>query len=56
MTTEQVAAESGVSVDTVRSIEQGRLPNPGVFTLSSIAQVLQASVDDLVQESLGGGT
>lgn len=47
-TTEEVARTSGISVDTLRRIEQGRIANPGLFTVASAAAVIDLGLDDLV--------
>jgi transcriptional regulator with XRE-family HTH domain len=44
----EVAARSGVSVDTLRKIESGRVPTPALFTIAALAGVLELSLDALV--------
>ena len=44
---QQLAVRADLSIDTVRSIESGRVPNPGIMTMAKIAKVLNASLDDL---------
>ena len=36
----QIADGAGVPVDTLRRIEQGKVANPGVFTIAAIASSL----------------
>jgi transcriptional regulator with XRE-family HTH domain len=42
-----VAAAAGVSVETLRKIEMGRIPTPAFFTVAAVADVLGLSLDDL---------
>lgn len=44
---EDLARASQVSVDLVRSIESGRVANPGLYSVAAIASALQLSIDDL---------
>lgn len=44
---QELAVRSGLSIDTVRSIEAGRIPNPGIVTMAKLAIVLEASLDEL---------
>ena len=43
-----VAASCGVSVDTLRKIETGRIPTPALFTVAAVAATLDLSLDALV--------
>ncbi|HEX3333956.1 MAG TPA: helix-turn-helix transcriptional regulator [Acidimicrobiales bacterium] len=43
----EVAAAAGISVETLRKIETGRIPTPAFFTVVSLARVLELSLDDL---------
>ncbi|MFF8726328.1 helix-turn-helix domain-containing protein [Streptomyces sp. NPDC015171] len=43
-----VAAEAGVSAETLRKIETGRAPTPAFFTVAALANVLDLSMDELV--------
>ena len=43
-----VAAACGVSVDTLRKIETGRIPTPALFTVAAVAATLDISLDTLV--------
>lgn len=42
-----VAAVSGVSVETLRKIETGRIATPAFFTVLALASALELQVDDL---------
>lgn len=44
----EVAAACGVSVDTLRKIETGRIPTPALFTVAAVAATLNLSLDALV--------
>ena len=48
-TSERVAVEADVSVDTLRRIEQGRIANPGVFTVAAIAGGLGTPLEALLE-------
>ncbi|MFF3645497.1 helix-turn-helix domain-containing protein [Streptomyces sp. NPDC002564] len=43
-----VAAEAGVSAETLRKIETGRAPTPALFTVAALASALGLSLDELV--------
>lgn len=43
----QVAAAAGVSAETLRKIETGRIPTPAFFTVTALAEVLGLSLDEL---------
>jgi transcriptional regulator with XRE-family HTH domain len=43
----EVAAAAGVSVETLRKIETGRIPTPAFFTVAAVANVLGLSLDHL---------
>ncbi|TQF05612.1 helix-turn-helix domain-containing protein [Kitasatospora acidiphila] len=45
----QVAAQAGLSTETLRKIETGRAPTPAFFTIAALAAALDLSLDDLVQ-------
>ncbi|GAB25116.1 putative Xre family DNA binding protein [Gordonia polyisoprenivorans NBRC 16320 = JCM 10675] len=49
----QLAAQSKVSIDAVRSIECGRVPLPSFLTVARLAAALGLSLDDL--NSRAGG-
>lgn len=42
-----VAALAGMSAETLRKIESGRVPTPAFFTVAALAAVLGLSLDDL---------
>ncbi|WP_017572296.1 helix-turn-helix domain-containing protein [Nocardiopsis halotolerans] len=44
-----VARQAGISVETLRKIEGGRIPTPAFFTVASIAAALDLSLDDLLR-------
>lgn len=46
-----VAGAAGISVETLRKIETGRIATPALFTVAAIAEVLGASLDGLVDET-----
>ncbi|MBR8742074.1 helix-turn-helix domain-containing protein [Nocardiopsis sp. MG754419] len=43
-----VARHSGISVETLRKIEGGRIPTPAFFTVAAVAATLGLSLDDLL--------
>lgn len=42
-----VAAQAGLSAETLRKIETGRAPTPAFFTVAALAGVLGLSMDDV---------
>jgi transcriptional regulator with XRE-family HTH domain len=48
-TTVEVAAAAGVSVETLRKIEHGRVPTPAFFTVVAIAQAVGMPLEQLCQ-------
>lgn len=42
-----VAAIAGISVETLRKIETGRVPTPTFFTVAAVARAVGLSLDDL---------
>jgi DNA-binding XRE family transcriptional regulator len=42
-----VAVAAGISVETLRKIETGRIPTPAFFTVVAVARVLDLSLEDL---------
>jgi transcriptional regulator with XRE-family HTH domain len=44
----EVAAAAGISAETLRKIETGRIPTPAFFTVSALAATLDLSLDTLV--------
>ncbi|MFW6203600.1 MAG: helix-turn-helix domain-containing protein [Actinomycetota bacterium] len=45
-----VASGAGISVETLRKIERGRIPNPAFFTVAAVADVVGMSLDVLRSE------
>lgn len=43
----QVAAQAGISAETLRKIETGRIPTPAFFTIVALSQALGLSLDRL---------
>lgn len=43
----EVAAAAGMSAETLRKIETGRIATPAFFTISALAEVLGVSLDQL---------
>ncbi|ANN14310.1 transcriptional regulator [Amycolatopsis orientalis] len=43
----EVAAEAGISVETLRKIETGRIPTPAFFTVAAIADAVGLPLDTL---------
>jgi transcriptional regulator with XRE-family HTH domain len=49
----EVAAESGVPIETLRKIETGRIATPAFFTVAALAAALAIPLDDVVRQSAG---
>jgi len=45
----EVAAASGVPVETLRKIEAGRIPTPAFFTVVALADALELALEDLAR-------
>jgi DNA-binding phage protein len=43
----EVATAAGISAETLRKIETGRIPTPAFFTVSALAEALGISLDSL---------
>lgn len=43
----EVATASGISPETLRKIETGRIPTPAFFTVAALAATLGLSLDEL---------
>lgn len=43
-----VAGRAGISVETLRKIETGRVPTPAFFTVAALASVLEVPLNALV--------
>jgi transcriptional regulator with XRE-family HTH domain len=46
-TSVEVAAAAGISVETLRKIEHGRIPTPAFFTVVAIAKAVGVPIDVL---------
>jgi transcriptional regulator with XRE-family HTH domain len=44
-----VAADAGISPETLRKIETGRLATPGFHTIAALARTLPVSLDELAE-------
>ncbi|MFT7023868.1 MAG: transcriptional regulator with XRE-family HTH domain [Rhodococcus sp. (in: high G+C Gram-positive bacteria)] len=49
----EVARAAGISPETLRKIETGRLPTPAFTTVAALARVLPLSLDGLADTCLG---
>jgi transcriptional regulator with XRE-family HTH domain len=45
----EVAMAAGISAETLRKIETGRIPTPAFFTVAALAAALDLSLDDLAR-------
>jgi len=52
-TLNEVAAQAGLSPETLRKIETGRLPSPAFGTVAALAAALDLSLDALALEWAG---
>ncbi|GAA3819226.1 helix-turn-helix transcriptional regulator [Sphaerisporangium flaviroseum] len=52
----EVAATAGISAETLRKIETGRIPTPAFFTVSALAEALGISLDSLATICADHGT
>ena len=48
-----VAAAAGISAETLRKIETGRIPTPAFFTVAALATTLDLSLDILADTTTG---
>lgn len=48
----EVAAAAGVSAETLRKIETGRIPTPALFTVAALTSVLGLSLDVVVSATV----
>jgi transcriptional regulator with XRE-family HTH domain len=55
-TLNEVAAQAGLSPETLRKIETGRLPSPAFGTVAALAAALDLSLDALALEWAGATT
>lgn len=51
----EVAAEAGMSLDTLRKIERGAISSPAFFTIAELARVLGLDLAALARELAPGG-
>lgn len=49
----ELAKRSGLNESTIQKIEDGRSPNPGIFTVAAIAVALDLDVTDLLRSRTG---
>jgi transcriptional regulator with XRE-family HTH domain len=54
-TSVEVAQEAGISVETLRKIEHGRVPTPAFFTVVAIARAVGVGVETLCEDALPAG-
>ena len=54
-TSVKVAQEAGISVETLRKIEHGRVPTPAFFTVVAIARAVGIGVETLCEDGLPAG-
>ena len=45
-----VAADAGISAETLRKIETGRIPTPAFFTVSALARAVGLPLDSLADD------
>jgi transcriptional regulator with XRE-family HTH domain len=45
----EVAESAGLRLDTLRTLEQGKSANPGVFYIVDLARALGVTVEDLTE-------
>ncbi|MDA3643122.1 helix-turn-helix domain-containing protein [Saccharopolyspora indica] len=50
----EVAAAAGISTETLRKIEKGRIPTPAFFTVAALADAVGLSLDELRRTVLTG--
>jgi transcriptional regulator with XRE-family HTH domain len=44
----EIAASAGISAETLRKIETGRIPTPAFFTVAALAGALGLSMDEII--------
>jgi transcriptional regulator with XRE-family HTH domain len=52
----EIAAAAGLSAETLRKIETGRIATPALFTVAALADVLDLSLDVVVSATAHEGT
>ncbi|KAA5834337.1 helix-turn-helix transcriptional regulator [Saccharopolyspora hirsuta] len=50
----EIAATAGISTETLRKIEKGRIPTPAFFTVAALADAVGLSLDELRRIILAG--
>lgn len=50
-----VARRAGISVETLRKIEMGRVPTPAFFTVAALAQALEVPLTALATQTRPAG-
>lgn len=50
-----VARRAGISVETLRKIEMGRVPTPAFFTVAALAQALEVPLTALATQARPAG-
>lgn len=50
-----IAELAGISVETLRKIEAGRIATPAFFTVAAVAEALGLSMDELARDQKGAG-
>ena len=50
-----VAAAAGISAETLRKIETGRIPTPAFFTVAALADALGLSLDTIASTTTPAG-
>jgi transcriptional regulator with XRE-family HTH domain len=51
----EVSGAAGISAETLRKIETGRIPTPAFVTIAALAEVLGLSLDELAATALDTG-
>jgi transcriptional regulator with XRE-family HTH domain len=51
----EVAAAAGISAETLRKIETGRIPTPAFFTVAALADALGLSLDTIATTTTPAG-
>jgi len=51
----EVAAAAGISAETLRKIETGRIPTPAFFTVAALADALGLSLDTIASTTTPAG-
>lgn len=52
----EIATAAGVSTETLRKIETGRIVTPALFTVAALVEVLELSLDAVVAATVMGTT